>query len=191
MTNTISSANLQNFQPLDSTGTTTSDPTNANIMQMLQQLLGTLQQYFSGLGGTSTTGGSTSGNSTGSNSSGGGTSYSTGQPASGTLGSTSGPGTGLTDVKINSTAGGDALHLQEDGQGNLYNASGDSVGVISPDGTVTFNSGATKEISQLENGGNPLAANTVTPTTGDGGNVSFSPTQVTVSAPDLNQQNNF
>lgn len=116
----------------------------------------------------------------------------TGQPS--TTGTGAPNGQGLHDVKINSKAGGEALHLQEDSNGNLYNKSGDSVGVIDSQGNVTLNSGATKEIERLQDGGNPLAmlsGHAVKGQTGDGGNVTFSSSDVTVSAGDLNQQNDF
>lgn len=116
----------------------------------------------------------------------------TSQPS--TAGTGAPNGQGLHDVKINSKAGGEALHLQEDSNGNLYNKSGDSVGVIDSQGNVTLNSGATKEIQRLQDGGNPLAmlsGHAVKGQTGDGGNVTFSSSDVTVSAGDLNQQNDF
>jgi hypothetical protein len=97
-------------------------------------------------------------------------------------------------VKINSTAGGEALHLQEDSQGNLYNGSGNSVGHVNSDGSVSLNSGATKEIQRLETGGNPLSmlnGSAAKPEKGDGGDAVFSSSEVTVEAGDLNQTNDF
>ncbi|QCP48645.1 hypothetical protein FAZ95_05230 [Trinickia violacea] len=94
-------------------------------------------------------------------------------------------------MKINSQAGGEALHLQEDSQGNLYNGSGDSVGRINSDGSVSLNSGATKEIQRLETGNNPFGIPLTKPQTSDGGNATFSSSQVTVEAGDLNQSNDF
>lgn len=103
---------------------------------------------------------------------------------------------GFRDVKINSGAGGEALHLKEGPDGTLYNGSGNSVGVIGADGSVTLNSGATDEINRLQTGGqNPFqllaSGGPVQGTKGDGGNVTFSSSQVTVSDGDLNQQNDF
>jgi hypothetical protein len=109
-------------------------------------------------------------------------------------------GQGLHNIKINSKAGGDALHLQEDSQGNLYNASGNNVGHMGADGSVTLNSGATKEATILETGNSSgkLTGKTADllftcqtkPETGDGGNQIFDASQVSVSTGDLNQKNN-
>jgi hypothetical protein len=109
-------------------------------------------------------------------------------------------GQGMHNIKINSKAGGDALHLQEDSQGNLYNASGNNVGHMGADGSVTLNSGATKEAAILETGHSNgkmdmaqrfgFAGNGLTnPETGDGGNKVFDSSQVSVSSGDLNQKN--
>lgn len=107
-------------------------------------------------------------------------------------------GQGMHNIKINSKAGGDALHLQEDSQGNLYNASGNNVGHMGADGSVTLNSGATKEAAILETGntdGNMSIAQVfggggfTKPTTGDGGNKVFDSSEVSVSSGDLNQKN--
>jgi hypothetical protein len=105
-----------------------------------------------------------------------------------------GQGQGLHDVKLNTKAGGEALHLQADSNGTLYNGSGNSVGQINQDGSVSLNSGATKEIQRLETGGKDGLAGMMTGVhghEGDGGNVSFSSSEVTVSAGDLNQKNDF
>lgn len=120
-----------------------------------------------------------------------------------------GNGQGLRDVKINSAAGGEALHLKEDQNGNLYNGSGNSVGTVNQDGSVTLNSGATKEAHRLESGGKEgilgmmggLKAGTLggamaemagrMPEKGDGGSMTFSAKQVTVGAGDLNQKADF
>jgi hypothetical protein len=105
-----------------------------------------------------------------------------------------GQGQGLHDVKLNTKAGGEALHLQADSNGTLYNGSGNSVGQINQDGSVSLNSGATKEIQRLETGGKDGLAGALTGVHGhhgDGGNVSFSSSEVTVSAGDLNQKNDF
>jgi hypothetical protein len=105
-----------------------------------------------------------------------------------------GQGQGLHDVKLNTKAGGEALHLQADSNGTLYNGSGNSVGQINQDGSVSLNSGATKEIQRLETGGKDGLAGMMTGVhghEGDGGNVSFSSSEVTVSAGDLNQENDF
>ncbi|OAJ61440.1 hypothetical protein A6V36_23975 [Paraburkholderia ginsengiterrae] len=108
------------------------------------------------------------------------------------LGQNEGQGQGgFRDVKINSGAGGEALHLKEGPDGTLYNGSGNSVGVIGADGSVTLNSGATKEINRLQTGGNPLGLPLVQGSKGDGGNVTFSSSQVSVEDGDLNQQNDF
>jgi hypothetical protein len=103
---------------------------------------------------------------------------------------------GFRDVKINSGAGGEALHLKEGPDGTLYNGSGNSVGVIGADGSVTLNSGATKEIDRLSTGGKDgfallAAGGPVEGTKGDGGNVTFSSSQVSIEDGDLNQQNDF
>ncbi|MCA8003495.1 hypothetical protein [Burkholderia metallica] len=108
-------------------------------------------------------------------------------------------GQGLHNIKINSKAGGDALHLQEDSQGNLYNASGNNVGHIGKDGSVTLNSGATKEAAILETGSTNGKASLkqvfngafAKSSKGDGGNQIFDSSQVTVSAGDLNQKNDI
>ncbi|MDB5786994.1 hypothetical protein [Caballeronia mineralivorans] len=101
---------------------------------------------------------------------------------------------GLRDVKLNTKAGGEALHLQEDANGTLYNGSGNSVGQVNQDGSVSLNSGATKERERLETGGKGGLAGMMTGvhgSEGDGGNVDFSSSEVTVSAGDLNQKNDF
>ncbi|GJH31949.1 hypothetical protein CBA19CS91_04350 [Paraburkholderia hospita] len=107
-------------------------------------------------------------------------------------------GQGMHNIKINSKAGGDALHLQEDSQGNLYNASGNNVGHMGADGSVTLNSGATKEAAILETGHSNGKMNIAQvfggggltkPDTGDGGNKVFDSSQVSVSSGDLNQKN--
>ncbi|WP_109477445.1 hypothetical protein [Paraburkholderia sp. C35] len=107
-------------------------------------------------------------------------------------------GQGMHNIKINSKAGGDALHLQEDSQGNLYNASGNNVGHMGADGSITLNSGATKEAAILETGhsngkmsfAQMLGGGGLTkPETGDGGNTVFDSAQVAVSSGDLNQKN--
>ena len=118
-----------------------------------------------------------------------------GSPAENGLGSA---GQGMHNIKINSKAGGDALHLQEDSQGNLYNASGNNVGHMGADGTVSLNSGATKEAATLETGHSDGKMNIAQvfggggltkPSTGDGGNKVFDSSQVSVSSGDLNQKN--
>ena len=107
-------------------------------------------------------------------------------------------GQGMHNIKINSKAGGDALHLQEDSQGNLYNASGNNVGHMGADGSVTLNSGATKEAAILETGHADGKMNIAQmfgkggftkPDTADGGNQVFDSSQVSVSSGDLNQKN--
>jgi hypothetical protein len=107
-------------------------------------------------------------------------------------------GQGMHNIKINSKAGGDALHLQEDSQGNLYNASGNNVGHMGADGSVALNSGATKEAAILETGHADGKMNIAQmfgkggftkPETGDGGNLVFDSSQVSVSSGDLNQKN--
>lgn len=158
----------------------------------IQQLLQDIQSLQQG-GGSQNGGGQTAGNYGGG--AGGGTGG-VGGGAGGVGGGVGGTsqGQGLHDVKLNTGAGGEALHLQADSNGTLYNGSGDSVGQINKDGSVSFNSGATKEIQRLEDGGKGgLAAlmSGVKPETGDGGNVTFSSSQVTVSAGDLNQKNDF
>jgi hypothetical protein len=119
----------------------------------------------------------------------------TGAAASNGLGTA---GQGMHNIKINSKAGGDALHLQEDSQGNLYNASGNNVGHMGADGSVTLNSGATKEAAILETGHSNGKMNIAQvfggggltkPDTGDGGNKVFDSSQVSVSSGDLNQKN--
>jgi hypothetical protein len=119
----------------------------------------------------------------------------TGASASNGLGTA---GQGMHDIKINSKAGGDALHLQEDSQGNLYNGSGNNVGHMGADGSVTLNSGATKEAAILETGHSNGKMNIAQvfggggltkPETGDGGNKVFDSSQVSVSSGDLNQKN--
>ncbi|ALL70414.1 hypothetical protein K788_0001246 (plasmid) [Paraburkholderia caribensis MBA4] len=118
----------------------------------------------------------------------------TGASASNGLGTA---GQGMHDIKINSTAGGDALHLQEDSQGNLYNGSGNNVGHMGADGSVTLNSGATKEAAILETGHSNgkmsfmqmIRGGGTMPETGDGGNKVFDSSQVSVSSGDLNQKN--
>jgi len=119
----------------------------------------------------------------------------TGATASNGLGTA---GQGMHNIKINSKAGGDALHLQEDSQGNLYNASGNNVGHMGADGSVTLNSGATKEAAILETGHSNGKMNIAQvfggggltkPETGDGGNKVFDSSQVSVSSGDLNQKN--
>lgn len=151
-----------------------------NGLQQLMQDLQALQQGGSSGGGSSTGGGN------GLNS-GGGNGLQTG-------GFGSGEGQGLHDVKLNTKAGGEALHLQADSNGTLYNGSGNSVGQINKDGSVSLNSGATKELNRLETGGKSGFAAALTGvhgTQGDGGNVTFSSSDVTVSAGDLNQKNDF
>ncbi|AOJ49210.1 hypothetical protein WJ28_03365 [Burkholderia thailandensis] len=100
------------------------------------------------------------------------------------------PGEDLRDVKLNTKAGGEALHLQMDSQGNLYNGSGNSVGVVDKDGNVKLNAGATKELERLESGGNPFV-NVNVGKRGAGGNMEFTPDEVTVSAGDLKQKADF
>ncbi|PCE32393.1 hypothetical protein [Burkholderia ubonensis] len=100
------------------------------------------------------------------------------------------PGEDMRDVKLNTKAGGDALHLKMDSQGNLYNGSGNSVGVIDKDGNVKLNSGATKELERLETGGNPFM-NANVGKQGAGGNMEFTPDEVTVSAGDIDQKADF
>ncbi|WP_260854272.1 hypothetical protein [Paraburkholderia sp. BCC1886] len=151
----------------------------------LQQLLQDLQALQQGGGSGSGTGVGT-GAGTGA-----GTTPGTG---AGSFGSGATQGQGLHDVKLNTKAGGEALHLQEDSNGTLYNGSGNSVGQVNQDGSVSLNSGATKEIQRLETGGKGGLAGLlsgVKPTEGDGGNADFSSSEVTVSAGDLNQKNDF
>nr|WP_244136367.1 hypothetical protein [Burkholderia sp. BCC0405] len=100
------------------------------------------------------------------------------------------PGEDMRDVKLNTKAGGEALHLKMDSQGNLYNGSGNSVGVVDKDGNVKLNSGATKELERLETGGNPFM-NANVGKRGAGGNMEFTPDEVTVSTGDVDQKNDF
>jgi hypothetical protein len=129
---------------------------------------------------------------------------STGSPAGSPFGASASDnglgaaGQGMHNIKINSKAGGDALHLQEDSQGNLYNASGNNVGHMGADGSVTLNSGATKEAAILETGHADGKMNIAQvfggggftkPEAADGGNQVFDSSQVSVSSGDLNQKN--
>lgn len=98
----------------------------------------------------------------------------------------------MRDVKLNTKVGGEALHLKMDSQGNLYNGSGNSVGVIDKDGNVKLNSGATKELERLETGGNPFKYGVANVgKRGAGGNMEFTPDEVTVSAGDIDQKADF
>ena len=207
--NTISSAYLN-----PTTQSAPSTSTSGSADQAVEQLLQDIETLLEDASGNGSGSGSGSGMDLGSGSSslpqtgsipstggapgggavpGAGASPAAGAGASPAAGASE-AGQGLHDVKINSTAGGEALHLQEDSQGNLYNGSGDNVGHVGADGSVSLNSGATKEIQRLETGGNPmsiLAGKAAKPEEGDGGNAVFSSSEVTVSAGDLNQTNDF
>ncbi|WGS54172.1 hypothetical protein LFL96_24395 [Paraburkholderia sp. D15] len=180
---------------------TTGGGGDMSAIQQLMQDLQALQQGGSGggsgggAGGAGNFGGGGAGGLGGAGGFGGGAG---GVGGAGGFGNGSGQGQGLHDVKLNTKAGGEALHLQADSNGTLYNGSGNSVGQINKDGSVSLNSGATKEIQRLETGGKGglagaiiEAQNGTRGTEGDGGNVNFSSSQVTVSAGDLNQKNDF
>jgi hypothetical protein len=204
--NTISSAYL-NSTPQSTPSTSTQGSADQAVEQLLQDIENLLEDASgngsgSGSGSGSDSGGGMNlgGGSGGLPQGNGGLPSTGGLPGgSGTTGAQGGAGAGATgqdlhDVKINSTAGGEALHLQEDSQGNLYNGSGNSVGHVNSDGSVSLNSGATKEIQRLETGGNPLSmlnGSAAKPEKGDGGDAVFSSSEVTVEAGDLNQANDF
>ncbi|MFL9886223.1 hypothetical protein PQR66_24495 [Paraburkholderia agricolaris] len=168
-----------------------------------QQLISDIEKLFSEMGGNNSSGSSGAQNSPYDPSSylnkGGNQGQEFGQGQGQNLGLGQGQGDGqqgFRDVKINSGAGGEALHLKEGPDGTLYNGSGNSVGVIGADGSVTLNSGATDEIKRLETGGqNPFqllaSGGPVQGTKGDGGNVTFSSSQVSIADGDLNQKNDF
>nr|WKF60287.1 hypothetical protein HUO10_004808 [Paraburkholderia busanensis] len=179
---------------------TTGGGGDMSAIQQLMQDLQALQQGGSGGGSGGGAGGAGNfgGGAGGLGGAGGFGGGAGGVGGAGGFGNGSGQGQGLHDVKLNTKAGGEALHLQADSNGTLYNGSGNSVGQINKDGSVSLNSGATKEIQRLETGGKGglagaiiEAQNGTRGTEGDGGNVNFSSSQVTVSAGDLNQKNDF
>jgi hypothetical protein len=162
-----------------------------NVSQFLKDLAGVLGGQQGGQGAQGAQGGAQSPASSGGM-------PPLGSPAGASANGLGAAGQGMHDVKINSKAGGDALHLQEDTQGNLYNASGNNVGHMGADGSVTLNSGATKEAAILETGHSNGKMNIAQvfggggltkPETGDGGNKVFDSSQVSVSSGDLNQKN--
>ncbi len=177
-----------------------------NVSQFLKDLAGVLggQQGAQGAQGAQNAATSPGGQPGGMPSTGAPAGSTAGSPAGSPVGATTGDtglgaaGQGMHNIKINSKAGGDALHLQEDSQGNLYNASGNNVGHMGADGSVTLNSGATKEAAILETGHADGKMNFAQmfgkggftkPETADGGNQVFDSSQVSVSSGDLNQKN--
>ncbi|KVN10777.1 hypothetical protein WT08_15030 [Burkholderia sp. MSMB1552] len=184
---TIMSVNGISNQTLNPTqyspSSTSSSSRDQKIEELLHEIEDLLMQGDSGDGDDSTVGSDSDNN-----------------PPAGNRGATNNaavpagnqPGQGLHDVKLNTKAGGEALHLQEDSQGNLYNGSGNSVGVVDKNGNVTLNSGATKELQRLETGGSHDLSNFANVgKRGAGGNIEFTADEVTVSAGDLNQKNDF
>ncbi|WP_174943584.1 hypothetical protein [Burkholderia lata] len=160
---------------------TSSSSRDQKIDKLLHEIEALLMQDDSGDGDDTDIGGDSSGNTpTGNNIPTNHVKPSTGDK----------PGEDMRDVKLNTKAGGEALHLKMDSQGNLYNGSGNSVGVVDKDGNVKLNSGATKELERLETGGNPFM-NANVGKRGAGGNMEFTSDEVTVSAGDVDQKNDF
>ncbi|MFM0170875.1 hypothetical protein [Paraburkholderia sediminicola] len=154
--------------PLDSSGTSVLQGSSSTSDQQLLELL---EQYFGG----ASSGGSLPGT--------GGVTGT--QPGCG-CGSSFGFGQKPESVKITSANGGEVDLLQKGRF--LYNQDGKSVGEVNSDGSVTFNSGkdAAKDISALTVGSHPNSWLTyIHPKGGDGGNETFSSSQVTVGPGNL------
>ncbi|AUG24798.1 hypothetical protein GSH05_33795 [Burkholderia pseudomallei] len=168
---------------------TTSSSRDQKIEELLHEIEDLLLQDDSGGGDDTNVGGDPTGNT---NTPAGGHTHAGNSGPGGHVTAGGKPGEDMRDVKLNTKVGGEALHLKMDSQGNLYNGSGNSVGVIDKDGNVKLNSGATKELERLETGGNPFKYGVANVgKRGAGGNMEFTPDEVTVSAGDIDQKADF
>ncbi|AOJ73109.1 hypothetical protein [Burkholderia savannae] len=178
----VNGISLQTLHPSQfHTSSTSPSSRDRKIEELLHEIEELLMQGDSGGGDDTNIGGDSNDDTPAGNN--GPTNHAT-PPAGGK------PGEDLRDVKLNTKAGGEALHLKMDSQGNLYNGSNNSVGVVDKDGNVKLNAGATKELERLESGGNPFV-NAHVGKRGAGGNMEFTPDEVTVSAGDLKQKADF